>query len=207
MGARASEVAREDEPWIVPREYELGAVRWFSEAVTEMQRALHPLLAQVRRTELTEGPLPPEDGAPLPSQASPLYRPMKTSHEWTVSLEDVVEFNTGQFLTDLHAVADETGGQLVKGLIDHVTDVTEQTGNVIDGAGRDFFDAFAEALETMDLSFDEQGRPNLTILMHPNQMEKLQDKHPTVEQEARINAILERRREEWRAARRRRDLP
>ncbi len=196
-----------DEPWVMPREYELGAVRWFSEAVTEMQRALHPLLAQIPRVELVEGPLPPEDGGTLPGEASPLYKPMKISHEWTVSVEDVVEFNTEQFLADLHAMAHDTGAQMVRGFIDHVSEVTDQTGNVIDGAGRDFFDGFAEVLETIDLSFDEQGRPNLTILMHPDQMEQLKDKQPTAEQEARINAILERRREEWRASRRRRDLP
>lgn len=88
-----------------------------------------------------------------------------------------------------------------------MSDVSEEYGNVIEGGGRDFFDVFADALETIDLAFDEQGHPNLTIVMHPDQMDKLRDKEPTPEQEARLNAILERRREEWRASRRRRDLP
>lgn len=202
-----SATTRVGEPWIMPREYEIGAVRWFSEAVKEMSRALHPLLAQIPRVELAEGPGPPPDGAPLPSEASPLYRPMKISHEWTVSVEDVVNFDVQQFLADLYAVADDTGGQMVRGLLDLVTDVTERTGNVIDGAGRDFFEVFADTLETIEMTFDDQDRPNLTIVMHPNQMEKLRGKQPTAEQEARINAILERRREEWRASRRRRDLP
>jgi hypothetical protein len=34
----ASGPARMEEPWVMPREYELGAVRWFSEAVTEIPR-------------------------------------------------------------------------------------------------------------------------------------------------------------------------
>lgn len=191
----------------MPREYEIGAERWFSEAVNEMSRALHPLLAQVSRVELAEGSVPPADGASLPSEASPLYRPMKISHVWTVSVEDVVNFDVQQFLADLYAMADATGGQQVRGLLDLVSDVTEQTGNVIDGAGRDFFDVYAETLETIEMTFDEQGRPDLTIVMHPDQLKRLRGKQPTAEQEARIDAILERRREEWRASRRRRDLP
>jgi hypothetical protein len=191
----------------MPREYEIGAVRWFSEAVKEMSRALHPLLAQIPRVELAEGPGPAADGAPLPMEASPLYRPMTIYHEWTVSVEDVVNFDVHQFLSDLHDLADNTGGQMVRGLLDLLADVTEQTGNVIDGAGRDFFDVYAETLETIAMAFDEQGRPELTIVMHPDQIEKLRGRQPTAKQEARINAILERRREEWRASRRRRDLP
>jgi hypothetical protein len=202
-----SAATRVSQPWIMPREYEVGAGRWFRGAVDEMSRALHPLLAQIPRVELTEGPGPAPEGLPSPSEASPLYRPMTISHQWTVSVADVVNFNLQQFLTDLHAFAEDTGGQMVRGLLAHITDVTMQTGNVIKGGGRDFFDVYAETLETIEMTFDDKGNPNLTIVMSPDQMEKLRHKRPTAEQEARINAILERRREEWRASRRRRDLP
>ncbi|RBY85959.1 hypothetical protein [Blastococcus sp. TF02A-26] len=85
--------------------------------------------------------------------------------------------------------------------------MTEEHGNTIDAGGRDFFDVVAETLETIEMTFDDEGRPNLTIVMHPDQAEKLRDKQPTPEQEARLDAILERRKEEWLASRRRRDLP
>jgi len=196
-----------DEPWFMPREYEIGAVRWFSDAAREMSRALHPFLAQVPHVELAEGPEPPPGGAPLPSEASSLYRPMVVSHAWTVSIEDVVNFRVDQFLTDLYALADDMGGQMVRGFLELVSDVSDEYGNTIDASGRDFFDVFAETLETSEMTFDDEGRPDLTIVMHPEQVEKLRDKRPTAEQEARLNAILDRRREEWRASRRRRDLP
>lgn len=207
MDSEHSADHRPDEPWVIPREYEIGGVRWFSEASREMARALHPLLAQVTRSELAEGPPPQPDGAPLPSEASSLYRPMAVRHEWTVSIEDVAAFNLDQFLADLHALADAMGGQMVRGMLEHISAVTEEYGNTLDASGRDFFDVFADALETIDTTFDEEGRPNLTIVMHPDQMEKLRDRQPTPEQEARLNAILDRRREEWLASRRRRDLP
>lgn len=198
---------RPGEPWVIPCEYEIGGVRWFSDAAREMSRALHPLLAQIPRVELAEGPEPLADGAPLPSEASSLYRPLIVSHEWTVSIEDVVEFKTDQFLADLHALADDMGGQMVRGFLGLISDVSDEYGNTIDANGRDFFDVFADTLETIDTTFDDEGRPNLTIVMHPEQAERLRDRQPTAEQEARINAVLDRRREEWRASRRRRDLP
>lgn len=198
---------RPDEPWFMPREYEIGAARWFSDVAMEMSRALHPLLAQVRRVELGEGPEPLSDGAPRPSESSSLYRPMVASHVWTVSPQDVAEFDVDQFLTDLHAFADDMGGQMVRGFVELVSDVSDEYGNTIDANGRDFFDVYADSLETIDMTFDNEGQPNLTILMHPKQLEELRDKQPTAEQEARINAIIDRRREEWRASRRRRDLP
>jgi len=198
---------RPDEPWFMPREYEIGGVRWLSDAAREMSRALHPLLAQIPRVELAEGPEPLPDGATLPSEASSLYRPMVVSNEWKVSIQDVAEFRVGEFLADLHVLADDMGGQMVRGFLDLLSDVSDEYGNTVDAAGRDFFDVFGDTLETIDTTFDEKGHPNLTMVMHPEQAEKLREKRPTAEQEARINAILDRRREEWRASRHRRDLP
>jgi hypothetical protein len=207
--ADAQEAAadRPEGPWVMPREYDIGGVRWFSDASRELARALHPLLAQVTREELAEGPSPRAEGDALPAEASSLYRPMAIRHEWTVSIEDVAAFNLDQFLADLYALADSMGGQMVRGMLEHISAVSDEYGNTIDAGGRDFADAFSESLETMDISFDEEGKPNLTLVMHPDQVEKLRENPPTPEQEARIDAILERRKEEWLASRRRRDLP
>ncbi len=205
---KPAEGERIEPPWFFPREYEIGGVRWFSDTVGELQRALHPLLAQVTRVELADTPpTTPVEIESLPPEASSLYRPTVISHEWTVSVEDVVAFAVDQFLADVYAVADNTGEQMVRAFLELVSDVSEEHGNVIDGGGRDFFDVFAESLETIDMTFDDDGLPNLMIVMHPDLMDKIRDKKPTPEQEARLNATLERRREEWRASRRRRDLP
>lgn len=198
---------RLEEPWVIPREYDIAGLRWLSVASQDMADALHPLLAQVTREELAEGPPPQTDGAPLPAEASSLYRQLAVQHVWTVSIEDVVDFNMDQFLTDLYTLADSMGGQTVRAIFEHVSAVSEEYGNAVDVTGRALADAFADSLEDMDISFDEEGLPKLTIVMHPDQVEKLREHPPTPEQEARINAILTRRREEWLASRRRRDLP
>ncbi|GAA4391748.1 hypothetical protein GCM10023153_10100 [Ornithinibacter aureus] len=210
-GAEASDEgldAADREPWLAPTEYSIGGIRWLWGAVGELQRALHPLLAQIPRTELADrGPAPLAAGEVPPKEASSLYRPVTVRHEWTVSIQDVVDFQIDQFLADLYGLADDTGTQMVRGLFDLLSDVTDETGNVIDAGGRDFFDVLIEAMETIEMSFDEDGKPDLTVVLHPEQAAKLRDREPTAEQEARMNAVLERRREEWHASRRRPDLP
>ena len=194
-----------NQPWIVPHEYETGGMRWFSDAVRELERALHPLLAQIPRVEVTDMPQSPPEGEPLPAEASPLYRPVAAKHAWTVHLEDVVTFNVEQLLTDLNEMAQDVGSQVVKAFIEHISDVSEQVGNVVSADGRDFFDVLTESIESMEITFDENGNHNLTLLVNPATHNDL--KAPTVEQQTRMDAIMDRKREEWRAKRRRRDLP
>jgi hypothetical protein len=104
-------------------------------------------------------------------------------------------------------LADSFGSQLVQGMLAHISDVCDASGQTIDAGGRDIFEVMIETLETIDMSFDENGEPNLTMVVHPDTAAKLWDKTPTPEQEARVQQILERRREEWDASRRRHDLP
>lgn len=193
-------------PWR-PVEYERGGVRWFNSAMYKLSVAIHPILAQLGSAQTRELPQPPDETTVLPPEASPLYKTMTLSHEWVASVEDVVNFRTDQFLAELYAAADDIGGQMLKGMFDHLSTVLEGTGNSIDAAGRDFFDVFIETLEKIDVPFDEEGKVQLTIVMHPDQLTKMRERHLTPEQEVKINEILSRRREEWIASRRRRELP
>jgi hypothetical protein len=104
-------------------------------------------------------------------------------------------------------MAQDVGSQMVKMFIEHVSEVSEEVDNVVSAEDRDFFDVYAEALEKVEMTFDENGDHNLTMLVNPETHDRLRDKTPTPEQEARINAIIDSKREEWRAARRRRELP
>jgi hypothetical protein len=195
--------------WARPREYEEAALRWMNQAMRDLSKSLHPLLAQLGEAEVREGPgpLPSSPTTTTPVEASPLYRPIGISHEWVVSADAVVNFDTDTFLSDLDAMADAFGGQMIRGMFEHIGKLLEGTENSIDGSGRDFFDVIIQSLETIDMSFDDEGRPRLTIVMHPDQADKLRGRAPTPEQEATINEVLDRRREEWLAARRRRELP
>lgn len=110
----------------------------------------------------------------------------------------------------------EIGEQLAAGveqrLFETISEAVESVGNVVDGGGRPFSaDMFIEMLETMELSFDEDGdwQPP-TLVAHPDTLQKIKvqldliDTDPHIK--ARVETIVNRQREEWRAREARRAL-
>lgn len=196
-----------EQPWTIPREYESGGRRWFSDAVRELESAHQPLLAQISRVEMADMPRSLGEGEPLPTEASPLYRATLAKHEWTVHVEDVFNFNADRLLADIDDMARNVGAQKVKMFVEHISEVTEHVGNVVKSNGRDFFDVYAESLEKIEITFDENGDHHVTMFVNPETHDQLKGKAPTPEQQARITAVIDRKRKEWRATRRRRELP
>lgn len=198
---------REPELWAVPSEYNAAAAAWMSDSVDVLSRELHPLLASVRRERVADLPRPEEHATETAELASPRFRGIEASHVVTADVQDTLAGDIDPFLTMVFDLADAFGSQLMQGMLAHISEVCDAFGQTIDAGGRDIFDVMIETLETIDMSFDENGEPNLTLVAAPDVVEKLRGKKPTPEQEARVQQILERRREEWDASRRRHDLP
>jgi hypothetical protein len=193
--------------WATPREYDRAAVTWVSETSRALSSAIHPVLGEMRRVQVGESPEPLPEPHALPAEASPLYRPMEQSHTWTLDIHDVVDFNTEAFLSDLYGMADNMGSQLVGSVFAHISELLEGTPNSISAEGRDVFDAMIDMLDTIEMNFDDDGNHRLTAMMHPETAAKLQGRVPTQEQQAKIDQIIDRKRGEWIASRRRRQLP
>lgn len=197
-------------PPFVPMEYHDAAMRWISETVRALERELHPILNSFRSETIED--LPVDEGGEdaleqLPEVASPLFRPMKYEHGLTVSVDEVLAFDVDSFLAAVHAMADDMGQQMVKGMLEHLSEICDANGQVINAPDGDLYEALLEALETVDFEFNEDGTHNLQVMLHPDTAQKLIDLPPTPDQERRAEEILQRRREEWRASRRRRQLP
>lgn len=193
------------EPWMVPREFESGGAEWMSEAARALASEIHPLLAQIPRERIEDVP-EPRDGEDLPAEASSLFRPATVSHEWVASIEEAVNFDRDAFWSSLYVLADAIGGQMSRTLLSFISEVATEHGNTV-AADRNFYDAFVEALELVEMKFDEHGEPDMMLVLHPDLAAQLGQQPPTAEQQARIDAVVTRRREEWHAARRRRELP
>lgn len=195
------------ELWAAPSEYNAAAAAWINDAVDVFSRELHPLLSSVRRERVADLPRPEEHSPETAELASPLYRGIEASHVVTAHVHDTLTGDVDQFLAMVFDLANAFGSQMVQGMLAHISEVCNASGQTIDAGGRDIFDVMIEILETIDMSFDENGEPNLMMVAAPDVVEKLQGKEPTPEQEARIEQILERRKEQWDASRRRHDLP
>ncbi|WP_029106677.1 hypothetical protein [Mycobacterium sp. URHD0025] len=147
---------------------------------------------------------PDSKPAPEAGLRSPLYRDIHLQHEWTTSVDEILSYDTDSLLSSIAQAADDMGGQLVRAMAEHISAICDRTGNVVDASGSNFYDAIIEVSENMDLAFDDEGKLRQQILLHPDNLPK---EPPTAEQEARLKAVIDRKREEWNAARSRRELP
>ena len=84
--------------------------------------------------------------------------------------------------------------------------ICDATGNTVDAQGKNVWDAHLEMLETMEMSFDENGNHNTTLVVHPDTARKIRENPPTVEQLAKGEEIIERKRKEFYAQKRSRRL-
>lgn len=197
----------EPEAWAFPHEYGAAASAWISLAVDTWSCELHPLLAEIRREPIGDLPRPEEHAPETSDLASPLFRGIEASHSLTIDVQEALRGDVDSFLTMAFDLADAFGSQLMKGMLAHISEICDASGQTVSAEGRDFFDVMIETLETIDISFDENGKHNLTVVVNPDTAKKLGDKNPTPEQEARAEQVLDRRRKEWNASRRRHDLP
>ncbi|RKS04955.1 hypothetical protein DFP74_0535 [Nocardiopsis sp. Huas11] len=197
----------EPEVWVYPSEYGAAALAWMNDAVDVLSRELHPILASVGRERIADLPRPEEHASETAELASPLFRVIEASHVMTTDVQDTLSGDVGSFLAMVFELSDTFGSQLAQGMMDHISEVCDASGQTIDAKDKDFIDAMIDALETIDIPFDGNGEHNLSIALHPDTAESLRNKQMTPEQEARIQQVLDRRREEWHASRRRLDLP
>lgn len=195
------------ELWAFPSEFAAAAAQWHDDAVDAISAELHPLLRSTWQGPLADLPRPEDHSPSTAHLASPLHRTFETSYAPTMRTQDAVEGSVETYLAGVFEEADLLGTRIVAGMISHVSEVCEANGQSVDTAGRDFFDAFIDSLEKIEVPFDKNGDPDLTVVVSPDTAAKLRGKTPTPEQESRIAAIYERKWQEWNAARRRRELP
>lgn len=196
------------ELWAAPEEFAEGAARWASRVLKQWSIELHPILGQFRYEKVSDLPSPVELTDVDHDLASHSYRPIRVAVEATVDFDDVLEFDVPAVLAQLLVVADERGRQLTSAMLGLIRDTSEEYGHAVDAGGRDFGDVLIEALEQLEIRFDESDDPVLpTLLMHPNTAAKLEGKSLTPDQEKRMAEVIARKREEHRASQRRSDLP
>jgi hypothetical protein len=197
-----------------PHEFSRGAAAWATHAIRQLMMDGHPLYASVTHepiyddSDVDRGAQSGETVPAVRQNDDPLgYRELPAQIEWIITYDEVLAFDRDAVLAMLNDAANAFAGQIEAGMLAHISDITEATGNVVSVSGRDFAEAVLDSLERMEFSFDADGEPNLTFVMHPDQARRLQGAEFTPEQQARHDAIIARKREEWNASQRRRELP
>jgi len=102
------------------------------------------------------------------------------------------------------AMLKEIAMQMARGqtemMVDKIRDVTERTGNVVEGGGKPFTaEMFIDVIETMEHSFDERGNWKApTFFGGPARDEAFAAEMKKALESPRLKAVIDRKKDEWR---------
>ena len=125
------------------------------------------------------------------------------SSEFQVKREDVIAKGAMAYVENLRDAAEEMKRQKAGYLFEKLKEVTDKTGNIVNGKGQPFsFELFVESIKKIWIDFDEGGKPIMpTMVVSPELGEKLRvilpewEKNP--EYKKTIDDIIDKKRKEW----------
>jgi hypothetical protein len=189
-------------------EYALAERGFIGTTLDALARVHNPLLSRIptERTSRVQTTQITTDTGDVVEQ-----QPLEIRTKLTQTPQDIVDGRLDNFLASLDEAAEEYAHQFGKQFYEYLSRVTEAIGNVVDAKDRPFFDSFYEMLEKIDLRFDEEGRVQQGWELHvnPANAEKLVKDldNMTPDQHAKLDALIERKRQEFNARRRNRRIP
>jgi hypothetical protein len=181
------------------------AMSSFVTSVVDGIVGLEPMLGQI--PVRTTGHAGPTRNVPGPQ---PVDHPLQTFQQTVTIHADVIRTtDVGTFLDALYDLAKQYEAQMGEALIRSISDVTEAVGNVVNAQGRPLsYDFFLDALEKIEVTFYEDGRPRVPqVAGHPETAKLLRAVEITSAQRRREEAIFRRKKDEWDAQKRTRRLP
>lgn len=123
--------------------------------------------------------------------------------EMSISRSEAPTLSAEELFARANAMADNIARQLSQSMFGSLHNTLANAGQVVDGKGGGFTkELFLEVLETIQMDFDEHGKPNLQMVVHPDMLPHLEK----IDAETRDDTafaqkhsdLLERKRREWR---------
>jgi hypothetical protein len=142
------------------------------------------------------------------TEPSPLDHPLTHfEREFRVHGDIVRDTDIEEFLPIILKVVDEYVSAMGSTFANIARDITDATGNTIDAGGRPLsWDLIIDGLEQKEIAFDKDGRMNETLVMNPKTAALLASIEMTPAQTARLERVLQKKRDEWDAKQRTRRL-
>jgi hypothetical protein len=139
------------------------------------------------------------------------FEPIEIGAPIKLDWEDIAESRVEALITTIDEAAGIHHEKLTKGIFRHLDTLTAATGNQVDAAGKTMFEGLYEMFEKVELSFEEDGSISKGFVMvaHPETAEKLARAEAdfTPEQRKQLDDLIDRKRQDFFARRRRRQLP
>lgn len=171
-------------------------------ALHERIKKVQPVLGMIRRKVQHEGKrftYETEDGAVLEMQ----YEQVTTKMELPAS--EVPTSSIGKAIERAEGAADDMATQMGKVFFERVDEATQAAGTAVDAGGKGFtFDLYCDLMERIELDFDAKGEPVMpTLCASPKALQKasavLNEALEDAENCKRIESIIGKQRERWRA--------
>jgi hypothetical protein len=188
-----------------PAEYEAATAGWLEQTVDFLMVASDRLYAQLRPEQidgLAETVVRSGAGGEL------LVTQVHLTATGSIDVGSVIAGDLKDLEIAVADIAYQKLEQTMRAYFALIMDVTHQTGNVVEANG-DAAEALLAMLEKMDIAFDADGSPAIQMVVSPADAGRIRAQLAalTPEQHRRFAEIIIRKREVYRATRRRRRLP
>ncbi len=188
-----------------PAEYEAATQRWIQQTVQHIMRARDRVYAQLRTEQAETVPATRLD---LGGGQEFAVDPVRIHVDGSIAIDPLIDGDLEDLHVQVSSIADQQLEQFMRAYFTTISKVTDKTGNTIDAHG-DAAEGLLAVLEKMDIAFGEDGLPALEMIVSPADADRIRAQLDalTVEQQQRLTGIINRKREEYLASRRRRRLP
>jgi hypothetical protein len=201
-----TEFTRQPKPFSLP-EYTRAVVRFFHKSVSKLMEAKDEVFAMIPKAE--PGEAIPITQNTMPSGEIIQSAPIEMSAQFTFALEHIRSCDTDELAAQIDSIADQNLSVVMPRLFDLLSRTCGAAGTGTDAGGRPFsFELFLESLEKAEIQFDKEGAPEWPkLIVSPQLAEYIKRMPPpTVQQRKQLADLVERKRTEYNARRRNRNL-
>jgi hypothetical protein len=138
------------------------------------------------------------------------YRQIESAMQFSKS--EMPDLTVEQIFARLEGAAQDMTRQMAQSVLQQISAATDEAGTSASAGGQPLtFDLYLESIERLVVEFDEDtGQPTFQIVVHPSMAHRLQELatewQANAEYQARYNALMKRKYEEWREREARRTL-
>jgi hypothetical protein len=135
--------------------------------------------------------------------------PVMAEAKFVLMYDDIRSSSAEALAVQMDAAADQNLSIVMPHLFDMLSRTCQAAGTVSDAGGKPFsFELLLDGLEKIEISFDDQGKPEMpTLVMGPEAAARIRTLPPiTPDQQKRLDDLIEKKRKEHYARRRDRKL-
>lgn len=185
-------------------EYETAFKDYFSDTVQQFMDLKNQLVSGTNKSSF-EGPVHMRTNT---DEAIIDKEPTLVEMKFVIPFDVIIKTDVEAFMESIEDASNSGIESLMPQLFKFLGEVCEVSGQVVEGKGQSFsYDLFLELIEKIEISFKDDGTPNMPTLFISPSMEKIIKKiQPTEEQTKRLEEVISQKRDDFFAKKRTRKL-